>query len=156
MDEKTIARFWAKVDRRGANECWPWLAYRNAKGYGVFQLRSYTSRLAHRVSWAISRGQEPKLMVCHHCDNPPCVNPAHLFLGSPADNTRDMWSKGRGHRGGGPRGETHPLHKLTATQVRDIRARCAEGERRAALASECHVSESLIDQIVWRKVWRHI
>jgi hypothetical protein len=92
--------FWAKVDVSDSASCWPWTGHRDARGYGRTTKRSTT---AHRVAWEVTHGEIPAgLFVCHRCDNPPCCNPAHLFLGTAGDNARDMAAKGR-VRGGGPR-----------------------------------------------------
>ena len=86
-------RFWDKVDKTG--ECWIWTASKNKKGYGRFGFGS-RAQLAHRVSWLLSNGEIPDgMLACHTCDNPPCVNPSHLWLGTQKDNVVDMSSKGR-------------------------------------------------------------
>jgi len=103
LTDKDIARFWSKVDRRGPDECWEWSGSKNPDGYGLFSLRGRGYR-SHRVSWSIAHGGVPCGMhVCHHCDNPACVNTSHLFIGTNYDNMRDKVLKGR-----------HPNTKKTA------------------------------------------
>jgi hypothetical protein len=116
------ARFWEKVDRRGPNECWPFIGYCEPRGYGRFSpLGGERTRQAHRVAWELGHGREiPKsdveIVVMHSCDNPPCCNPAHLSLGTDAENQADCVAKGRKSRG--------PEHGRRAQEGRD-RARAA-------------------------------
>lgn len=86
--------FWSLVDRRDPDECWPWTGNRNGAGYGRF---SFAGRrvIASRAAWYFAHGTQPTLFVCHSCDNPPCCNPAHLWLGTSFDNLQDMAAKGR-------------------------------------------------------------
>lgn len=89
-------RFWVKVERGGEDACWQWLARKHEGGYGDFRLGGGHVR-AHRFSYELAHGAIPKgMFVLHRCDNPGCVNPSHLFLGTFEDNSSDMVSKGRG------------------------------------------------------------
>jgi hypothetical protein len=119
-------RFWEKVDVRGPDECWPWKAATNGHGYGTIGTKLGTS-LAPRVCWILVNGPIPPgegyhgTCVLHRCDNPPCVNPAHLFLGTNDDNMRDKAEKGRVVTNP-TYGEEHHSAKLTDEQVLEIRA----------------------------------
>lgn len=146
LDVHGIARrFWGKV-RRG-DGCWLWLAHANWGGYGFFRVGS-KMELAHRVSWVLLNGQIPAdLWVLHKCDNRLCVNPAHLFLGTHADNMRDMAAKGRG-KSNPHAGTSSKWAKLTDADVLSAIRRVAAGESRRAVAKSFGVDESSIRRIV--------
>ena len=99
IQEKDVKRFLEKVNKNTGSECWEWTASLNQKGYGNFKLNG-SPYLTHRVSYEIHKGAIPKgLVVRHQCDNPKCVNPAHLELGSQKDNVRDRQDRGRQAKG---------------------------------------------------------
>lgn len=97
-----IARFWRKVDRRGPDECWEWRGYSNSLGYGILSkfVGGKKQRFrAHRISLAIDGRDPHDNLACHHCDNPKCVNPSHLFVGNQVANMRDCFAKGKHNNG---------------------------------------------------------
>lgn len=144
-------RFWRKVSI--GDECWEWTASRTLCGYGQIQLSNLGEPVrmtrAHRASWIIHNGPiPPGLFVCHHCDNPPCVRPDHLWLGTHAENVADMHRKGRASGGRTSRpGELHPLHKLTLGQVQQIREKASSGATGRQLAHEFGISTAQISRI---------
>ena len=141
-------RFWAKVNRGRPDDCWLWTAARGGNGYGLFRIGRIVQP-AHRFSWEIHNGPIPEgLFVLHRCDNPLCVNPAHLFLGTQADNMADRNAKGRTSRG-----EAHGEAKLTEAQVREIRA---SRESQRAIAKRLGVAQTTISDIRKGKTWKLI
>lgn len=145
--------FWSKVDKSG--ECWEWQGHINSGGYGMTNTR-YGTRQAHRVAWILTNGAIPEgLDVCHHCDNRPCVNPAHLFLGTTAENMLDRDQKGR-HRTGwyDKRGAGNPRAKLNPAQIMAIRSRAEVPS--AILAREFSVSPSMIRRIIRGSSWNNL
>ena len=147
-------RFWKNV-RKDANGCWIWTRAINKSngGYGAFRVGG-GSRKANRVAWELARGPIPSgLLVLHRCDVRACVNPEHLFLGTNADNTRDMISKGRKRD---TRGEERHNAVLDDEKVREIRRRRAAGESFVALAKEFGVTAVTIGSIARGESWTHI
>lgn len=148
ISERYTPRFLAKINRRGPDECWLWTASFVSGGYGAFSWEGQTLK-AHRLAWMHAYGDIPEgLSVCHKCDNPPCCNPRHLFLGTALDNARDRNSKRRQAIG-----ERQGPSKLTEDQVRAIRASALSNSK---AAKEFGVSQGLISFIRTRKYWRHV
>ena len=139
-------RFWPKVDK--GDGCWEWNASRYPEGYGQFTIRGKPVK-AHRVSWFLAHGEWPTQHVLHHCDNPPCVRPDHLFEGSHADNMRDAASKGKII--GFQKGVAHPwARKLTPEQVEEIRS---STDKRAVLAERYGVHWVTISRVKNGRAW---
>lgn len=144
---KTVnERFEARVIRSGPGECWTWRGAATPHGYGKFFMNGRVE-YAHRAAYELATGERPEgKVVCHRCDNPGCVNPAHLFAGTHAENSADMVRKGRGQAG-----ERHWKAKLTGPQVAEIRTRVAAGETQRSLAREFGVSFQHIGTLVHGK-----
>jgi hypothetical protein len=142
-------RFWAKVDRRGPDECWPWLGHQNPDGYGrVYVNAAKGPVLAHRVAWEMEHGETVPdgLFVCHRCDNPPCCNPADLFVGTHQENNADMQAKGRTPRTAGDR---NGKSKITEAAVAELRRKWATGGyTQAQLGQECGLHPATVSRIV--------
>lgn len=150
MRKLLVDRFWEKVEKPIENGCWVWKAYKDKRGYGQFWPTRASPVRAHRVAWELANGPIPAGMdVLHHCDNPSCVYPAHLFLGTQSDNILDCVSKGRFNR---PFGEGNWKAKLTASQVKEIRQATELSQRK--LAEKYHVSQWTIKSILHRKSWK--
>lgn len=152
IKKRTIAeRFYEKVSQGG--ECWEWIAGKNASGYGIMGF-SGKCVLAHRVSFEMHKGAIPDgLCVLHSCDNPSCVNPAHLSLGTQAENIRQRDERGRTGRTMGVLGEQHYGSKLTESAVRDIRSSSLS---RYELADKYGVSHVTIGKVIRGESWRHL
>lgn len=154
-NSKTRERFWSKVDRRYPDDCWTWKGNRGSNRYGLFRMGGRQKVGAHRAAWILTHGKIPDgLHVCHRCDNPVCVNPAHLFLGTHAENMADAAAKGRMWQ---PRGEDNSSAKLTEGDVREIRhLHKVGGLRQVDIAQRFDISRPLVSLIVNRKKWRHV
>ena len=132
--------------------CWVWTGLRHEGGYGEFKGGGH--RFAHRFSYELHKGPIPTgLLVCHKCDNPPCVNPSHLFVGTQKDNMQDMVAKGR-HRRTGMSGSSNPQAVLSKFAVQAIRADYATGRfRQRDLARKYGISRTQVSRIVRGEHW---
>lgn len=154
-------RFWEKVDKIGPMQgreigrCWKWIGACDKSGRGRIASigRNGVPALAYRVSWLIHHGEIPSgFDVCHKCDNPNCVNPDHLFVGTRKDNMRDAHSKGRIQKG-----SSRPLAKLNEADVVEIlNAHFFHKSTNQSLADRFNVSHQRISKIVNRRIWRHV
>lgn len=181
---KTPEEFWQNITKSGPDDCWPWNGPTDAFGYGRIMYHKQTTR-CHRLAYQfannvvlppIKKSQKDSTYVLHRCDNPPCCNPNHLFLGTPHTNALDAAVKGRtttGRRSGryteprtldpnwtppetGLFGSRHHKAKLTEIDIPIIRARRDAGERLSVLAEEYGVSVTTIYGVGKRKFWRHV
>lgn len=141
-------RFWSKVERLESG-CLVWTGARDSSGYGHVRMPGRKLRSCHRLSWLLLFGYIPNGMyVCHKCDNPPCVNPSHLFLGTARDNALDRDAKGRRGRGAPRKGYRRVgFGKLSDEDVRDIRGMCARGMMHRDIAARFGIAASTVSKI---------
>ena len=155
--EPMEVRFWHFVDKKSEEECWNWTGNKRGNGYGQFSVgkKSQGSEGAHRISWRMhnSNKEIPKgWHVMHKCDNPSCVNPSHLTIGTAKQNTQDMIAKGR-KRTVSPKGEGNGKSLLNEEQVRLIRSSTLS---HAAIARELGVSPNCVRGVRIGRTWTHI
>lgn len=149
-------RFWSKVERGSANECWNWTATVLRSGYGAFKIEGRKNGLAHRIAYELTHGEIPHgdhfgtTCVCHRCDNRLCCNPNHLWLGTNADNVRDRDAK---HRHKALRGSRVKHSKLTEEQVAAMRR---DPRTSREIANEYGMSYTHIIDIRKRRMWKHV
>jgi len=145
-------RFWCRVSIGSWSSCWRWTGYRNPLGYGRLRGHAGTKILAHRFAFELVHGPVPRgRYVMHRCDNPACVNVAHLRLGTIADNNADRNAKERQARG-----RDNGRAVLADDEVRAIRSAFASGTSIATIANAHHVHSKTIYQVVNGRTWRHL
>jgi hypothetical protein len=148
-----LERFWSKVDRRGATECWDWQASVSGGGYGRFKIASYRQVQAHRVALISARWIEPAgKLVMHRCDRPSCCNPAHLRFGTYSDNNLDKMSKGRATTGD-QRGFSNGCAKITPESLAFIVEKMRAGWNNGIIADHVGVTHHAISKIRTGKNW---
>ncbi len=157
LAQNFFERHRAKIVFRGPDQCWLWTGAQNRWGYGNVGARGKI-RKAHREAYEAVHGEDTAagLVVRHKCDTPSCCNPAHLELGTVADNVRDMMERGRGVA---RKGEACGKSKITESVVREIRSLYVRGGgdlNQLGLALRFGVSKSLVGDILRRKVWSHV
>lgn len=154
IDEKIIQRFWSKVDIKDKDSCWEWLDGKNENGYGRITVNGKVFN-AHRLSYMIEHKLEfiPESMcICHRCDNPGCVSPHHLFMGTKTDNTYDMVNKGRNNCG---RGEDHGRTNLHNEDIIFIRENYANGIMTVKdLSNKFSIGVDGIRRIINGQMWK--
>lgn len=158
LSEADIARFWTKVDRAGPDDCWEWTKHRDKGGYGGFYGCNYSKYLAHRVAFVVTNG-DTELLVCHHCNNPSCCNPKHLYAGTQKDNIRQCHVEGRAvdnTRAIDNRGEKCSKAKLTKSDVCEIRALRVDGWLLREIAEKYGIRLTTVSAIIRNKTWKHI
>lgn len=148
-------RLWEKtLHQLGPDVCWPWLGPRMRQGYGSIWIRHGVTALTHRVAWELTYGPIPDgLCVMHTCDNPPCCNPAHLRLGTVADNNADKQAKGRAKSA---RGELNGHARITEGDVLEMRARRRAGEPNKSIAQSFGVPYYVVWGAVTGRTWKHL
>lgn len=168
------AHFWSRVDKSGGPDaCWPWTLSLDTGGYGSVKRGGRTQR-AHRVAWVLVRDEIPRgsghhgICVCHSCDNRRCCNPAHMFLGTHAENVADREAKGRNRPPRGDangarlhpetraRGEVNGGAKITEADVRALRAHYRTGATQVTLGAMFGLSQTQVSRIVRRETWGHV
>jgi hypothetical protein len=146
-------RFWEKVDKKSDEECWEWKAHRTDEGYGTLKI-GVVSELAHRISYGIYTGQFPVRGICvlHTCDNPPCVNPHHLYIGTKLDNAQDRKNRGRN---GNLKWEHNGRSKLKREDILEIRRLYSTGKLTQNLLGKMFcIRQSQISAIIMQKTWK--
>jgi len=153
LTTEELCRFWKNVDQRGVDECWPWVGgARSNGGYGHIKLRGHIF-VASRVAYLLYHLQDPAMIVCHKCDNPPCCNGAHLYDGTHSQNSRERDSKGRRRPVCGTASNLAKINDEIAYQIQlEIAAKYPDAE----IAEKYAVSPATIANIRKGRQWNHV
>jgi len=144
-------RLWHQSKTGGPDECWTWVGHISQDGYGQIGVNNEICR-AHRVAYRLDNGQPAENFVCHHCDNPLCINPAHLYDGTNSQNQKDASERGQKQVG-----EDHYDSRLTEKDVQEIRERYEETDiTQSKLAELYGVSLGAVGKIIRRVTWAHV
>jgi hypothetical protein len=154
LSQEVVDRFWAKVKTGSSDECWPWTGSTDGHGYGQISIQRFP-RKATRIALILDGRNPGNLCALHKCDNPPCCNPGHLYVGTKLENSTDMVRRRR-HQTDPARGEKHYASKITEEVVREIRRRAERGELQRSIADSFGIDRTMVSKIVLRKNWRHI
>ena len=145
-----MIEFWRQVKKTA--KCWEWTGTFHAVGYGRFWSIKFKDQYAHRAAWFLTNGPIPRSMhVLHHCDNPRCVRPSHLFLGTQVDNNKDAAKKGRT-----PHGSRHCMAKISEQDVMAIRKQLSMGVPQKRLAKKYGLVQASISFIKSRRNWARV
>lgn len=160
MEKKHIDNLWSKIEVRDSNVCWEWRGARNKHGYGITTIRN-KQHLSHRIVWLHQHGvMNLSMKVLHRCDNPPCCNPSHLFLGTQSDNVYDMIAKGRRRNGisrtSAKKGEENYRAKVKNSDVEKIRELRKMETPLKEIARQFGIHVATVSDIVSRRTWKHI
>jgi len=148
---KEVERFWSRVNRLGVDDCWVWVGRINPDGYGMFDYGN-RGESSHRYVWRLFTGEDipSGMVICHKCDNPPCCNPNHLFLGTVQDNVKDRDSKGRQRS---HKGSDNNRAVLNEDKVRKIKQLRKDGMEYQKIADFMGVSNGCVNHIINGRHW---
>lgn len=148
---RQIERFWSYVDRSGGPDaCWPWIRSRTPRGYGQYGVHrngKLFNQRTHRIAYYLTHGSWPEPLACHTCHNRFCCNPAHIYEGTPKQNTSDMMALGRHNR---------PHARFTDEEVREFRRRHAAGESLKSIAGSVNHDMSAMSKLLRGLHYRHV
>jgi hypothetical protein len=155
ITQKRIDRFWKYIEKKDG--CWIWRGGLNSMGYGQFHIGNGKMALCHRLSWVVHRGPiDGDLCILHKCDNPKCVNPDHLFIGTMKDNMQDKANKKRNLKNIGEYSCQHKLTDCEATEIRKLYKRATRNFNIQSLAKKYNIGQTTVWEILNGRAWKHL